>query len=144
MLFFKKLSYKLSKLFSRLRFININWGSMFTSFILLLFITVLAINNYNAFVKGAETMESFQQEQEKLDQLRNMNADLQNQVEHFDSLEYKKIYARENLNLGDKNETLYYVDRPKTGLEIEELPVVVQEVTLQDNFSYWKKLILGL
>lgn len=143
-MFGKKLAYKLEKFFKIFHLPKINLGSMFISFVFLAFIVIMSVNIYNTFTNGVETIESFREEQTKLDALIEVNEDLKNQVEHYSSLEYKKIYARENLNLGDTNERLYYVDRPDENLIIEELPQQEVQITFKDNISYWKKLILNL
>lgn len=144
MIFFKKLSYKISKFFSKFRFLNLNWGSLAVSAVVILIIIILGTNIYNTYVNGMNTINEFQQEQKKLEDLKALNDDLQKQVDHYSSLEYKKIYARENLNLADSNESLYYIDRPDEELQIEGLPTKQQEITFQDNISYWRKLILGI
>lgn len=121
---------------------SINFGSLFATFVFLAIIVLLSIKIFEAFTHGVDTISKFNEERVKLEQLQQINAELKSQVEHYASLEYKKMYARENLNLGDKNENLYYIDRPDESLVIEELPEREVEITLADNISFWKKLIL--
>lgn len=144
MLLYKKISYQISKLTKNFRLLNVNFSSLIVSAFFIMVMVTLSVNIYNTFTNGIETIDKFRAEQEKLDELQRINAELKDQVEHYASLEYKKIYARDNLNLGEQNETLYYINRPDESLIIEELPEQEVEITFDDNISYWKKLILGL
>jgi hypothetical protein len=96
------------------------------------------------FNKGIDDSKRFQSEEARLEQLKREQEILQKEVEQYGSIEYKKIYARENLNLAEKKETLYYVERENRILEIERLPEDMMQISLEDNVYWWKKLILGL
>jgi cell division protein FtsB len=119
-------------------------NSIFVWFVCIGILFDLGFNIYTAFNKGVDTITKFQQEEQKLAALIVENNDLQKQEGQYNSLEYKRIYARENLNLADKNETLYYIDRKKAPQQIEQLPEDVMQITLQDNVTWWEKLILGI
>jgi hypothetical protein len=144
MLLIQKIKYKLAKLLQRFKFVEPNWGKLFGFAIGCLVIVGLSGNIYNSFNKGMETVNSLHEEEMKLIALQAENKSLQNQVRDFESIDYKKIYARENLNLGEKGDRLYYVDRPADLKNIEELPQEQVAIDFKDNLAYWKKLILGL
>jgi len=143
-MFFQKLKYKVSELLSRIRLNNINFKSLFVNLLYFGAIIYLGSNIFMTFNKGYGDFKRFQTEEARLEQLKIEKAELEKEVEQYGSIEYKKIYARENLNLAEKNETLYYVERPNTALEIEKLPEDTMNISLQDNVYWWKKLILGL
>jgi cell division protein FtsB len=144
MIFFKKIAYKLKQLFPRFKTWSFNWGSIFWSLFFTFLIIVLSMNIYNAYTKGVDTINSFQQDQQKLEDLKAENQQLQTQVQEYESIEYKKMYARDNLDLADKDETLYYVNRPQPTPQIEGLPQPTMSVSLSNNLAVWGKLILGL
>ncbi len=144
MLLIHKIQYKFSNLLNKLRVKTPNWNKVFGVVISCAVILGLGINILNSFNKGMDTVSKFHEEEQKLQALQNENKNLQNLVRDYESIDYQKIYARENLNLGEKGEKLYYIDRPVDLTNIEELPKEQMAITFQDNFAYWKKLILGL
>jgi len=144
MIIFKKLLYKIQKLLAKFPDFKFDWGRLFLVIFFTAVVFWLGSNIYTAYNKGVDTIAKLETERTKLDNLRVQNAKLKEDLNHYESLEYKKIYARENLNMADKNEWLYYVDRPKPIEIIEGLPEQKVQITMVDSFSYWKKLILGL
>jgi len=107
-------------------------------------ILFLGLNIFTTFNKGMEDVRKFQLEQVKLKELKDENARLNQELEKYGSIEYKRIYARENLNLAEKKETLYYIERDSGSKEIEKLPADTIQINLEDNFFWWKRLILGI
>ena len=144
MIFFRKIAYKLKQLFPRFKFLSFNWGSIFWSFFFVFVIIGLSMNIYRAYTTGVDTINNFKQEQQKLEDLKVVNDQLQNEVKQYESIEYKKMYARDNLALADKNESLYYVDRPQPTPQIEGLVTPTMSIGLSNNAEVWEKLILGL
>jgi cell division protein FtsB len=148
MIWLNKITYKLKHFLSRIagkfRLREFSLNSIFIWFVCTGILFVLGFNIYTAFNKGVDTITKFQQEEQKLAALIVENNDLQKQESQYNSLEYKRIYARENLNLADKNETLYYIDRKKAPQQIEQLPEDVMQITLDNNVQWWEKLILGI
>lgn len=148
MVWFNKVIYKIKHLSSRIsgrfRLSEFNLSTFLIRLIFIGILIVMSINIYTAFNKGIDTLARFQDEEQKLINLQEEKAQLQKQESQYNSLEYKRIYARENLNLADRNETLYYIDRKKEPLKIEQLPEDVMLITLENNVEWWKKLILGI
>lgn len=144
MLLRKKIAYQFKKLFARFPKLQFSWGKFGSVLLQLTVIIALVANIIATFTKGVETQTALADEQKRLEALEIENKTLLNEVEHFASIEYKKIYARDNLNLAEKNESLYYVDRPEYDMEIEGLPEKKIEITFKDNLAYWGKLLLGL
>ena len=148
MIWFNKVKYQVSHFLARfsgrLKFRRIDFSGVLIRFIYLGVFFVLGVNIYTAFNKGVDTINKFQIEEQKLADLIAENKTLEKQENQYNSLEYKRIYARENLNLAGKNETLYYVDRKKEQPQIEQLPEDVVHITLANNIDWWKKLILGI
>lgn len=136
-------SFKLHHLFARIRAVRINWGTFLSKLFYFSVIAGLAINIYITFEKGLTTAARFEEEQAKLDSIMQENAQLIEQVKEYDSLEYKRIYARDNLNLGHANETLYYIDRPEELPEVEPLPEETMRISFSEKESYWASLLFG-
>ena len=143
-MFTNKLKYNLTRIFQRFSFQRINFGDLFVNIFYLIVIVYLGINIFTTFNKGVEDTKKFQTEQTKLNELQLENDRLTQELKQYDSIEYKRIYARENLNLGERKETLYYVERKQDALDIEKLPEDTIQIDLNDNFYWWKKLILGI
>jgi len=140
----QKLKYKISSFFSKINLKKINFKSFFINLFYFVTIIYLGSNVLMIFNKGVEDQRRFETEKARLEQLKLEKAALEIEVAEYGSIEYKKIYARENLNLAERNETLYFVDRPNNALEVEKLPEDTMSISLQDNVYWWKKLILGL
>lgn len=143
-MFIQKLKYKISGFFSKINLKNINFKSFLINLFYFAAIIYLGSNILMTFNKGVEDQRRFETEKTRLEQLQLEKTVLEKEVAQYGSIEYKKIYARENLNLAEKNETLYFVDRPNAALEVEKLPEDTMSISLQDNVYWWKKLILGL
>lgn len=140
----QKLKYKISSFISKINLKKINFKSFFINLFYFVAIIYLGSNVLMIFNKGVEDQRRFETEKARLEQLKLEKAALEIEVAEYGSIEYKKIYARENLNLAERNETLYFVDRPNNALEVEKLPEDTMSISLQDNVYWWKKLILGL
>jgi cell division protein FtsB len=123
--------------------VRINWGTFLSKLFYFTVIAGLAINIYITFEKGLTTAARFEEEQAKLDSIMQENSQLIEQVREYDSLEYKRIYARDNLNLGHANETLYYIDRPEELPEVEPLLEETMRISFSEKESYWAGLLFG-
>ena len=139
-----KIKYSLTRIFNRISFERISFTDIFANISYVVIIVVLGINIFTTFNKGLDDTRKFQAEQTKLKVLQDENIRLTQELEKYGSIEYKRIYARENLNLAEKKETLYYVDRKNINLDIEKLPEDTVQINLDDNLFWWKKLILGI
>lgn len=131
-------------MFGGLRLGDINYSAILINIFYFVVILFLGMNIFTTFNKGVEDIKKFQAEQTTLDRLLAENAKLKQEVEQYNSIEYKKIYARENLNLAEKNETLYYIDRPQAVQQIDKLPEDTIQISLDNNAFWWQKLILDL
>jgi cell division protein FtsB len=143
-MFFQKVKYKLSGIFNKIRFHEVDFKSILVNVFYFALIIYMGSYILMTFNKGVDDSKRFQSEEARLEQLKKEQEILQKEVEQYGSIEYKKIYARENLNLAEKKETLYYVERENRILEIERLPEDMMQISLEDNAYWWKKLILGL
>jgi len=143
-MFISKLKYKLARIFNKFSLDKLNFSDIFVNLFYFIVIIFLGLNIFTTFNKGMEDLRKFQAEQTKLKGLQEENVRLQKELERYGSIEYKRIYARENLNLAEKQETLYYVERQKDYQEIEKLPEDTIQINFDDNFFWWKKLILGI
>jgi cell division protein FtsB len=139
-----KIKYSLTRLINRFSIEQINFTDIFVNLFYILVIVYLGINIFTTFNKGIEDARKIQTEQSKLQILKEENSRLTAELEQYGSIEYKKIYARENLNLAERKETLYYVERRTDTQDIEKLPEDTIQIDLEDNFYWWKKLILGI
>jgi cell division protein FtsB len=139
-----KIKYILTNLLQKFSLERINFSGIFVILFYLIVIVYLGINIFTTFNKGMEDERKFRLEQTRLEELKLENTRLNNELSRYDSIEYKRIYARENLNLAEKNETLYYIERKSPIQEIEVLPEDTVQIDLENNFFWWKKLILGL
>lgn len=140
----KRLKLKISRIILKIKSIKIDWNKLFVRLILFLIIIILSSNIYITFENGFITAKRFEEEQEKLLAIKKENLELIELVKEYDSLEYKRIYARENLNLAHSNETIYYIDRPKELPEIEPLEEEIMKIDFSENKEYWFKLLFGI
>jgi cell division protein FtsB len=136
-----KLKFKIGHLLARIRNVNINWGRVLADIFFIIIILALGINIYITFDKGLSTMERFNEEQEKLNAILGEHEELTEQVKEYESLEYKRIYARDNLNLGHDNETIYYIERQGDPLDIEPLEEDKMRIDFKDKKAYWLELL---
>ena len=143
-MFFQKIKYKLDKFLNRLTFRPIHLNDIIEICFFIALVIWLSVNIITTFNKGLDNIQSFDNEQSKLSALRDENAVLSEEVKRYSSVEYEQIYAKENLNLATKPETLYYVNRNTSPTEIDKLPEETTRITLQDSIYWWKKLLLGL
>ncbi len=143
-MFFQKLKYKIRNINSKFNSLHINWLAIFSKGLLLLIIVALSAEIYTTFEKGFITANRFTEEQEKLEVIKKENEELKDQVKEYASIEYKRIYARDNLNLAHPNETIYLIDRPLELPEIEKLPEETMRVNFDNKVQYWTKLLFGI
>jgi hypothetical protein len=104
--------------------------------------TFLVINGVKAYNRGMDNLKKFDEEQAATNVLIAQNEELKNLYRYYSSIDYKKIYARDNLNLGERGETLYVIEKD------EELDVERKEPKIEpriiDNLSLWRKLLFGI
>jgi hypothetical protein len=143
---FKRIQYKLHNLLEFLKRLlnkaNFSPTDILAKIFFILLITALSFNVYTAYNKGVANIRGINEEEGRLDNLLTENQKLATLERYYGSLEYKRIYARDKLNLAQPNETLYYVDRPDAAT-IEQLPQTPSKVSFDNNLLWWKKLILG-
>lgn len=140
-LLYKQVKYKLSRLNRLKGFQPAEWlkGIGF-----IIIIVGLTINIWNSYEKGLHNSKVIAQEEAKLAKLEDENQDLTEQVQYYSSIEYKRIYARENQNLAEPGERLYFIERDDEELVIDYIKEETDKIELQNNSYWWKKLILGL
>lgn len=140
----KKIKYQLARIrdYINPKLAKINMGMIFGSLFYLLLISVLVVNGYTAYNRGIENLQRFDEEQAATNVLLEENAELQNLYRYYNSIDYKKIYARDNLALGEAGETLYVIERNEP-LEVETIKTKDDTKTV-NNLSLWSKLLFGI
>jgi len=140
----KKIKYRLRRAqdYINAQLGRLNLGIIVGSFFYILLIGVLAINAYNAYTKGISNLQKYDEELIVTNNLIAENDGLRSLYNYYNSIDYKKIYARDNLNLGERDETFYYIERPEE-LDIDR-KVEKKEIRVVSNISLWTKLIFGV
>ena len=143
-MFLKKIKYQFARIrdYLKPKFAKINAGAIFGGLFYILLVSVLAVNGYTAYNRGIENLQRFDQEQAATNIILQENLNLQNLYRYYSSIDYKKIYARDNLGLAEKDETLYSIER-NTPLDVEKIPTKTVPRTV-DNLSLWAKLLFGV
>lgn len=88
-----------------------------------------ARNNYEVYLYEKEGWVILQEERDRLAE----------ELEFYQSYEYKKLYARDYLHLGESGETLYKV---LGGFEYYDIKDDVRELFPKENFLSWWKLLI--
>lgn len=140
----KKIKYQLARIrdYINPKLAKINTGMIFGGLFYVLLISVLVVNGYTAYNRGVENLQRFDEEQAATNLLLEENAELQNLYRYYNSIDYKKIYARDNLALGEAGETLYVIERNEP-LEVETIKTKDDPKTV-NNLSLWSKLLFGI
>jgi len=145
---FRKINYRLKRirvyLEQRLLRINIDWYDLLGTVIIGLVILALGYNVFTAYNNGINNLRRIDEEQQKLDKLEAESEELSQLEKYYQSLDFKRIYAREILNLAEPDETLYYINRPEPEPQIEDIKDYQESIKLNDNAFWWKKLIFSI
>lgn len=140
----KKIQFFLRQIVSyiKAKFAVVNINMFFGAVFYILLVTVLAINGYTAYNRGMDNLQRIHEEQAKTDELQKKNDELRSLYKYYSSIDYKKIYARDNLNMAEKNETLYYIEKHEE-VDIEQLTTKIVPKKV-DNLILWRKLLFGV
>ena len=109
---------------------------------LILIIITISFNIFIAYREGVENLGKLKIEEEKLVKLQQENARLSEEENYYRSIEFRKAYARDSLNLTKSGETLYYVVREQDEENIPEAQKLFSTESLND-IDMWKLLIFG-
>ncbi len=133
---------KAKSLRSKFKGKNISVKFLVFDLALLIIIVTLTFNIYRAYNDGIRNLGRLKIEEEKLLKLQEENSKLSEQESYYNSIEFRKAYARDSLNLSKEGETLYLVIRDEN-----------EEVTVDEDLLFnpesvskskqWKLLILG-
>lgn|SRR3990167_3284250 len=147
-MFLRKISYRFKRvrvfLEQRLLRINIDWYDLLGTLIIGMVILALGYNVFTAYNNGINNLRRIDEEQEKLDKLLAESEELSQLEKYYQSLDFKRIYAREILNLAEPDESLYYINRPEPQPKIENIEDYQESVNINDNAFWWKKLIFNI
>lgn len=119
-----------------------NWSDIFTDLALVAIIITLSYNVYTSYTKGSRNLDMIAAEASKLEELEAEQAKLVALEKYYNSIEFKRNYARDSLNLAEPGETLYYVVREEE-YDFQNLQEDTKRIDLEDNRYWWKRLILG-
>lgn len=109
---------------------------------LILIIITISFNIFIAYREGVENLGKLKIEEEKLVKLQQENARLSEEENYYRSIEFRKAYARDSLNLTKNGETLYYVVREQNQENVPEAQKLFSTESLND-IDMWKLLIFG-
>ncbi len=120
---------------------NISLKFFLLDFSLLIVILTLAFNIFIAYKEGMENLEKLQEEESKLLKLQEDNAKLMEEENYYRSIEFRKAYAKESLNLSGQGETLYYVQKEEKE-ETEDVQILFK-YSSTNNIDRWRLLLFG-
>lgn len=113
-----------------------NWISVFVVFSAVL---LIVLNLARVVANAQDNYEVYQFEKQGLQELKQEHKELEQELEYYQSYEYKKLYARDNLKLADEDEKLYQI----LG-ERKQYEVVEQDPDLFQNQSFWNWWVILL
>jgi hypothetical protein len=119
--------------------IQINTGGWISVVIITAITVLVCINLWRVGVNAQESMDVFTFEQDSLTNLQSENSQLLAELEYYQSYEYKKLYARDNLRLAEANERLFKVADPIDYFEVKES---APDFLTPENYSSWWFAIL--
>lgn len=127
---------------SRLRTKRLNFKFFLLDLSLVIVIIALTFNIFIAYKEGVDNLTQLRQEEDKLAKLQEENARLNEEENYYRSIEFRKAYAKESLNMTGQGETLYYVLREENNNSIEATQNLY-DYSLMRNIDAWKLLIFG-
>ena len=107
---------------------------------LVIVIVALTFNIFIAYKEGVDNLTQLRQEEDKLIKLQEENARLNEEENYYRSIEFRKAYAKESLNMSGQGETLYYVMREEDTFTTDISPNLYNFTTME-NIEAWKLLI---
>lgn len=132
----------ISGLYGRLKSQHISLRFLLLDLLLIAVIFTLSFNIFLAYRDGVENLGRLRIEEEKLIKLQAENRRLSGEESYYRSIEFRKAYARDSLNLTTQGETLYMVLRD-TDREEKVETVQLFDPEQLDLLDLWKLLILG-
>ncbi|MCA9379974.1 hypothetical protein KC675_02225 [Candidatus Dojkabacteria bacterium] len=133
---------KIKSFGSKLKGKNISVKFLLFDLALLIIIVTLTSNIYRAYNDGVRNLGRLKIEEEKLIKLQEENAKLSEEENYYKSIEFRKAYARDSLNLSKEGETLYLVIRDENEEDAIEEDLLFDPNTVNKS-KQWKLLILG-
>ena len=133
---------KFKKLIEKIRSKNLSLKFLFLDLGLLLIIVTMIFNISIAYSEGVNNLGRLKTEEEKLIKLQEENARLSEEEDYYKSIEFRKAYARDSLNLSREGETLYLIVRYQEA-DVEEERDLLFNQSEASKSKLWKLLILG-
>ncbi len=100
---------------------------------------VLLVNFGRVIANAGESYEVYQYEKVSMEELLGEHEELQQELEYYQSFEYKKLYARDNLHLAEPNEKLYRIVGETTYYDVARAEIdLFAKANLLD---WWKRII---
>jgi cell division protein FtsB len=127
---------------SKIKGKNISVKFLLFDLALLIIIVTLTSNIYRAYNDGVRNLGRLKIEEEKLIKLQEENSKLNEEENYYKSIEFRKAYARDSLNLSKEGETLYLVIRDENEEVALEEDLLFDPNTVNKS-KQWKLLILG-
>ena len=100
---------------------------------------LLGLNLWRVATNARNSFEVYLFEQEALTDLESTHERLEAELAYYNSYEYKKLYARDNLRLAEPDETLYRIVSRPDYYELEKLEVDFFEDG--EYFNWWMQLL---
>lgn len=122
-----------------LRNISIPTDTIFSIVILLIILLSLSFNLFQKIAESRENYQVYLQEKEALNILVAENNELKRQLEYYDSVEYKLLYSRDNMNRIRSGEKLFTLSPNVVLFNYEPEPVELYEDI--EPWEVWKKLL---
>lgn len=130
---------KLRRKFIALPSLELHTSGWFSVVIVVVVASLLVINLWSVAVNAKESFDVYLFELESLAQLEDINQDLLSQKDYYESYEYQRLYARDNLRLAEGGETLYQIIEPVQYYEIDQ--EAVDLLSEGEFFPLWLELL---
>lgn len=121
---------------------KIDWSSLLVNLVLVVIIVILISRIVIAYESAEENRRNLEKEEEKLIELQEKNKELTEEENYYRSIEFRKAYARDSLNLTKEKESLYMVIRDKPEEVQDSRPKLFNSEDV-NPLELWKLLILG-
>lgn len=107
-------------------------------FLIIGMLVILSVNLIRAISDANKNYQVYLAEKESLSLMQQENLKLQNELQYYQSYEYKKLYARDNLRLGEPGETLYKIVGDQTTYNVPEKQL---DLFNDNNLQWWMLLV---
>ena len=122
---------------TRLQLSTNEWLSLLA---IILVVIILAVNIVKVVSRAGDNYQVYIEEKAALGRLQQENAELERELAYYQSYEYKKLYARDNLRLADPGERLIQIVDNTVSYDEDQTETNILSTT-DDNSVWWLMLL---